>query len=237
MSWTPFSNGLRLEPILKGSPAALVVLLSDLDASAASLAPIAARWAMSVPTTAFLALEAIEPFDFPSDGLAPPAPKRDQGSELEDPAMLERAAARLAPLLERQLRGLRLDASRVVLAGFGYGGTLALHLTLRRGWRCAGVLAFGGKLVRPLPRLLSVGHKVRLIGRLEDNDDGADSLREIVALLCAHGIDARGVLLTGSALSAEAARHGGAYLVELVATAQRGDLFDFDQERRRAQRN
>jgi predicted esterase len=227
MSWTPFSHGLRLEPILKGSPAALVVLLSDLDASAASLAPIAARWAMSVPTTAFLALEAIEPFDISGDGAV----------ELEDPAMLEHAARRLAPLLERQLRGRRLDASRVVLVGFGYGGTLALHLALRQGWRCAGVLAFAGKLMRPLPRLLSIDHKIRLIGRLDDDDTGADSLRETVASLCARGIDARGVLLTGSALSAEAARHGGAYLVELVATAQRGDLFHFDEERRRAQRN
>jgi phospholipase/carboxylesterase len=237
MSWTPFSHGLRLEPILKGSPAALVVLLSDLDASAASLAPIAARWAMSVPTTTFLALEAIEPFEFPRDGLAPPAPELDRAMELEDPAMLERAAGRLARLLERQLRGVRLDASRVVLVGFGYGGTLALHLTLRQGWGCAGVLAFAGKLARPLPRLLSIGHKIRLIGRLDDDDAGPDSLRETVASLCARGIDARGVLLTGSALSAEAARHGGAYLVELVATAQRGDLFHFDEERRRAQRN
>src|SRR5260370_23844134 len=109
MSGTPFSHGLRLEPVLKGSPAALVVLVSDLDASAASLAPIAARWAMSVPTTAFLALEAIEPFEFRVDGLARPIPERDRGAEFEDLAILERAVARLAPLLDRQLRGLRVD--------------------------------------------------------------------------------------------------------------------------------
>jgi pimeloyl-ACP methyl ester carboxylesterase len=227
MNWTPISHGLRLEPILTGSPAALVVLQSDRDASAASLAPIAARWAMSVPTTAFLALETIEPPDVCPDAAA----------QLEDPAMLERSAERLASLLKQQLRIYRLDASRVVLVGFGSGGTLALHLTLRQGWRCAGVLAFAGKLARPLPRLISIGHKVRLIGRLEDDDGAEGSLRETVALLCARGIDARGVLLTGSALSAEAARHGGAYLVELVATAQRGDLFHFDEERKRAQRN
>jgi predicted esterase len=189
---------------------------------------------MSVPMTAFLALDPIEPSNLPRDGLAP---RRDSGAGGEDLAMLEPVARRLKPLLERQLRACRLDASRVVLVGFGYGGALALHLMLRQGWRCAGVLAFGGRLARPLPRLLSVGHKVRLIGRLEDDRDGQDSLRKTVALLCARGLDARGVLLTGSALSAEAARYGGAYLVELVATAQRGDLFHFDEERRRAQRN
>jgi predicted esterase len=237
MIWAQFSHGLRSEPILKGSPAALVVLLSDIDASAASLAPIAARWAASVPTTAFIALEAIGSFDFPSDGLAPRTPDRVGSAELEDPAMFDRAARRLERLLDRQLRAYRLDASRLVLVGFGYGGTLALRLVLRQGWRCAGVLGFAAKLARPLPRLISVRHKVRLIGRLGDDDVGPGSLREIVALLSARGIDARGVLLAGSALSEEAARHGGAYLVELVATAQRGDLFHRDQERSYAHRN
>jgi pimeloyl-ACP methyl ester carboxylesterase len=127
------------------------------------------------------------------------------------------------------LRAYRLDASRLVLVGFGYGGTLALHLVLRHGWRCAGVLAFAAKLARPLPRLISVRQKGRLIGRLGDDDVGPGSLREIVTPLSACGIDARAVLLAGSALSDEAVRHGGAYLVELVATAQRGDLFHVDR--------
>jgi predicted esterase len=229
MRWTPFSHGLRLDPIGKGSPAALVALLSDRDASAASLAPITARWAASVPTTAFVALEAIAPFVSSSGALAPRMPDRSAGAAPENPAALDRAARRIAPALEGQLRTHRLDASRLVLVGFGYGGTLALHLVLRRGWRCAGVLAFAAKLARPLPRLISVRHKVRLIGRLGDDDVGHGSLREIVAPLSACGIDARGVLLAGSALSDEAVRYGGAYLVELVATAQQGDLFHVDR--------
>jgi predicted esterase len=229
VSWTPFFHGLRLDPIGKGSPAALVALLSDLDAPAATLAPIAARWAASVPTTAFVALEAIEPLASSSDSPAPRMPDRIGGAEPENPVTLDRAARRVARLLEQQLRAYRLDASRLVLVGFGYGGTLALHLVLRHGWRCAGVLAFAAKLARPLPRLVSVRHKVRLIGRLGDDDDGPGSLREIVAPLSAYGIDARGVLLAGSALSDEAVRHGGAYLVELVATAQQGDLFHVDR--------
>ena len=44
------------------------------------------------------------------------------------------------------------------------------------------------------------------------------------------GIDTRGVLLMGSALSDETVRHGGAYLVELVASAQRRGRFHVDQE-------
>jgi hypothetical protein len=108
--------------------------------------------------------------------------------------------------------------------GFGYGATLALYMLVRhQGWRYAGVLAFGAKLIRPVPRIVRGAHKVRLIACLGDN--AHSSLRDEVALLTARGIDTRGVVLSGSGLSQEAIRHGGAYLVELVATAQRGARF------------
>jgi predicted esterase len=134
------------------------------------------------------------------------------------------------PLLEQQLRACRLDASRLVLAGFGYGGTLALHMLRRKAWRCAGVLAFAARMTRPLPRILRIDRKVRLIECVEDPEVSHGSLRDAVALLAARGIDARGVMLVGSVLSEEAIRHGGAYLVELVATAQRGDRIHHDRE-------
>jgi len=65
---------------------------------------------------------------------------------------------------------------------------------------------------------------------VEDPQVSHGSLRDAVALLAARGIDARGVMLVGSVLSEEAIRHGGAYLVELVATAQRGDRIHHDRE-------
>ena len=86
----------------------------------------------------------------------------------------------------------------------------------------AGALAFAAKLIRPLPRILSIDHKVRLIDDAGDADHNHSSLRDVVALLSARGLDARGVLLNGSAFSNEAIRHGAAYLGELVATAHRG---------------
>jgi hypothetical protein len=60
-------------------------------------------------------------------------------------------------------------------------------------------------------------------------------LCDLVAQLTTRGIDARGILLGGSALSDEAIRHGGAYLVELVATAQRGDHLHVNRESSHAQ--
>jgi predicted esterase len=225
MTWMQFPHGLRLDPIAKESPEALVVVLHDVGDSAATLTPIAARWAATVPTTAFIALDGIERLD-PSSG---DLPRHTVASS--DPTVLDRAAGHLVPLLEQQLRACRLDASRLVLAGFGYGGTLALHLLLRQGWHCAGVLAFAARLTRPLPRILRVDRKVRLIEYVDDPQVSHGSLRDAVALLAARGIDTRGVLLVGSVLSEESIRHGGAYLVELVATAQqRGDQLSLDRE-------
>lgn len=233
MTWMQFSNGFRLDPIARGSPEALVVLLHDLGATAATLTPIATRWATTVPTTAFVALDGIAQRDPPSGGLPQHAMLDLDGSA--EPTELDRGARHLEPLLEQQLRSCRLHASRLVLAGFGYGGTLALHLLLRRGWGCAGVLAFGAKLTRPLPRILRVDHKVRLIECVGDGHIGHSSLRDVVTLLTARGLDTRGVVLTGSPLSDEAIRHGGAYLVELVANAQRGGRFHMDRESSHAQ--
>jgi len=233
MTWTQFSQGFRLDPITKGSPEALVILLHDLGTCAATLGPVAARWAATVPTAAFIALDGTEQFDPPSSGL--PSHRTldlDTGAE---PARLDGAARQLGPLLERQLRSCRLDASRLVLVGFGYGGTLALHMVLRQRRSCAGVLAFAAKPMRPLPRILRVDHKVRLIACLGEGRIDHGSLRDVVALLTGRGIDTRAVLLAGSALSDEAIRHGGAYLVELVATAQRGARFHVDRERSHAQ--
>jgi predicted esterase len=167
---------------------------------AASLMPVAARWATTVPTTAFDSLEDNEP---PFDEL----------------------------VYCEQLRGFWLDASRLVLAGFGYGGTLVLQMLLRHGWTCAGVLAFSAQLPRLPRRIFRTNIKVRLIECVADAGVGHDSLRDVVASLTARGIDARGTSLAGSVRSKEAIRHGGAYLVELVATAQRGDGFHNDRWR------
>jgi phospholipase/carboxylesterase len=233
MPWTQFPHGFQLDPIAKGPPEALVVLLHDLGASAATLTSVAARWARAVPTTAFIALDGIEQRDTPSGDLPPHAMLGlDAGTE---PTMLDRAAQHIELLLDHQLRSCRLDASQLVLVGFGYGGTLALHLLLRQGWSCAGVLAFAATLMRPLPRVLRTDRKVRLIECVADRDSGHSSLRDVVALLGARGIDTRGVLLSGSTLSDEAIRHGGAYLVELVATAQQGNRFHVDRESSHAQ--
>jgi predicted esterase len=207
MSWVRFAHGFRLDPIAKGSPEALVVLLHDAGAGAATFTPVADRWAAAVPTTAFIAFDGID--------------HRDPPDAADAPIVLDRASRHLEPLLEHALCSRRLDASRLVLVGFRHGGSLALHMVLHRGRSCAGALAVAAQGWRPLARILGVDQKVRLIACAGDGGGDHGGLRDVVARLTARGIDARGCVLAGRALSDAAIRHGGAYLVELVATAQR----------------
>lgn len=232
MSWMQFSGGLRLAPLAGGSPEALVILLHDVGGSATMLGSHAAHWRTTVPTTAFVAFDGLErPEAAAVDCPLPAAP-----SSVPEPTGLDLAARDLEPLLAQQMRSFGVGAGRVVLVGFGYGGALALHLVLHHGWMCAGVLAYAMSVIRPLPRNVGpVPTKVRLIECVGDGHVGYAGVRDVVGLLTEHGIDARGVLLDGPVWSAAALRHGGAYLVELVATAQRGGGFHSKPEIHHAQ--
>jgi phospholipase/carboxylesterase len=217
MDWTRFSRGHRLDPIAGGPPDAVVVLLHDMGQSTATLRAVVARWAAAVPTTAFVAFDGIELRDPPPRDDEPPG-KPDPDPE---PRVLDRIARDLAPLIAEEQRFWEIGARRLVLVGFHRGGTVALHLALDHGCSCAGVLAFSPGLSPAACPSIRTDAKIRLIESCETNDVDHAGLRDAVASLAAHGIDARGAVLNGPAQSDEAIRYGGAYLVELIATAQR----------------
>jgi len=215
MSWISLTRLKGRDRIAKRPPESLVVLLHDPDASVAWVTSMAARWSVTVPNTTFIALDGLEQLSASSGDATPEAN--------DAPGSLNIAAQRLETLLDRQLHSHRIDRARLVLVGFGYGGTIALHLLLRRSWTCAGILAIAAHLARPLPRVLRIDCKVRLIDCAVQGQIHHGRLRDDVALLNARGIDARGVVLSAAPLADETVRHGGAYLVELVATAQRSN--------------
>ncbi len=168
-----------------------------------------------MPTTAFVALDGLEQVT---------ATSYDSLDIAASSTALDHATRHLEPLLEQQLRFHCLDASRLVLVGFGHGGTLALHRVLHQGWSCAGVLAFTARLARPLPRLPRIGCKVRLIESVAPGPADHSNLRDVVALLTARGIDTRGVLLSGSALSDQGHSPAEPTWSSWVATAQHGRI-------------
>jgi hypothetical protein len=205
------SHEFRLgQPALK-MPEALVVLLHDETYSSAQMNLVAERWATSLPDTAF---EAFETSDLRVAG-------SDAATELANGGF-ESGMHDLEPILQGLLRIRRLDPNRLALIGFGAAGSLALQVALRLSWNCAGVLAIGASLGQPLPERMRINQKIRLIQCASGEQGGFSGLRDEVASLAQRGVDARGAAVTGSALSDEAVRHAGAYLVELVANAQRG---------------
>jgi len=227
MGWIRLLRGHRLDPIAGGPPEAIVVVLHDFGQSTEALRAVAERWAASVPTTAFVLFDSIEQIDPPPCGGAW-HPLLDLAAGAE-PLVLDRIVRHLEPLLAP------LDASRLVLVGFHHGATVALHLALRHGWSCAGVLAFSPLLPQRLPRCIRIDAKIRLIESLESPHTGHADLRDAVSSLAARGVDARGVVLAGAILSDEGVRHGCAYLGELIATVQRAERFHvLNQETRHA---
>jgi predicted esterase len=219
MPETQFSQGFRLNPVTRGSPKALVVLLRDLGTSVETVAAVAARWAVSVPSAAFIGFEDTDRAEQTSDAVRTTIVDPGSGAK---PDLLGSAARSLAPLVARELRARRLDAGQSILVGFGSGGTLALDLVLRQGWSCAGVLAFAPAPIDPLPRTVRRNHKIRLIDSVGDTSGAPAGARDAVSILVHRGIDVRRVRLSGSMLSEEAIRHGALYLAELVASAQWG---------------
>ena len=141
-----FTHAFRLDPIIKGPPRAGVILLYKFTPSKL----VATRWAIRVPAAAFIGLQCAN--DTASTVF------RESKS-----ARLTRAARALEAVLDDQAQLLRLNGSQLVVVGFGDAGTLALRHVLQQGWSCAGVLTFGAKVLRPLPRRVSNLHKVRLI--------------------------------------------------------------------------
>jgi len=217
MGWIRFSHGHRLDPIAGGPPEAIVVVLHDFGQTTEALRTTAERWAASVPTTAFFLFDSIEKIDPPPCGGSwHPLLDLEAGAE---PLVLDRVVRHLEPLLAA------LDSSRLVLVGFHHGATVALHLVLRDGWSCAGVLAFSPLLTQRLPRCIRIDAKIRLIESAGSPHVGHADLRDAVSSLAARGVDARDVVLAGAILSDEGVRHGCAYLGELIATAQRAERF------------
>lgn len=230
-----FSQEFRLSQIAQWSPEALVVLLHDDAYSLQKLNPVAERWAMAMPGTVFETFKAIEQPDPRATPRSPSAAVDIAAASAEFAAELDRSIGDLEAVLQRLLRARRLEPSQLVLVGFGFAATVALHTALRLSWNCAGALVFGAILLRPLPRALRMDQKIRLIECTPDGRAGHASLRDDIGLLAARGIDARGAVLKGSTLSDESVRHGGAYLAELVANAQRSGRWQVDPERQRAQ--
>src|SRR5258708_37822831 len=75
MTRKQFSLGFRVNPITKGPPVGLAVLLQDLGAAAERLIAGPACWRSSTPNAAFVGVDGIEQLEPLSYGSTEPAPQ------------------------------------------------------------------------------------------------------------------------------------------------------------------
>jgi phospholipase/carboxylesterase len=88
-------------------------------------------------------------------------------------------AKRVHELIEHEMRVSKLPAHRILLAGFGEGGALALHAALTFPQRLAGAVSLAGYL--PLPHLYP-----ECISPAARGTDAAGSKKPL-PVLCVHG--------------------------------------------------
>src|ERR1700761_1916647 len=100
MNGTQHSHEMIVGPAANVAPEVLAVLLHDRAVSRQTARSVAARWAATVPTTAFL---------------IPACGDHDVSGSVAYAPVLDGEARRLMPLIIRYLDSYRLDPSRLVL--------------------------------------------------------------------------------------------------------------------------
>ena len=130
------------------NPTSAVVLLHGYGATGDELIELGRAWQPALPTTAFIAPHAPEPFPDPHFDARQWFPLRDR-----DPVEYARGVAAAAPRLDHCLDAVlarfSLASDRLALVGFSQGCMMALHAGPRRKARLAAVLGYSGALAAP----------------------------------------------------------------------------------------
>jgi len=103
------------------------------------------------------------------------------GSVLLFVCALWQMAKRVHELIEHEMRVSKLPAHRILLAGFGEGGALALHAALTFPQRLAGAVSLAGYL--PLPHL----YPECISPAARGTDAAAGANKKPLPVLCVHG--------------------------------------------------
>jgi len=142
-------DGPRLEPADGGAARQLVVLCHGVGADGHDLIGLAPTWSHAVPSAAFAAPSAPEPYDRDPHG-----PGRQWFSVADrTPSVMARgvrtAAALLGSFIDAELERLALPATAYVLMGFSQGAMTVLFTGLRRPAAPQAILAYSGALLAP----------------------------------------------------------------------------------------
>lgn len=192
-------TGPRLDPIDGGLARSAVLLLHGYGADGNDLIGLAAEWAPALPQTLFYSPHAPFPFEA--------APFGRQWFNLENKRQnlvaieVVTAAQIIDRAVDRLLKELSLEPTRLALAGFSQGAMLALHVGLRRAEPVAGILSYSGLLLAPelLANELRSKPPVLLIHGDRDMVVPPSSLPAAEAALTRHGVPVETMLRPGLA--------------------------------------
>ncbi|MEI7445659.1 MAG: alpha/beta fold hydrolase, partial [Burkholderiales bacterium] len=147
---------LEMPPISASAPRRLLVFLHGAGSSPETFAPVAIAWQLKFPGATAVLLQGLN--------------RRGPGRDWYDAADRDTRAARVdaatravADRIEALQARLGVDRGATVLVGFGQGATIALQIARARDSLAAIVVAYAGRLARPMVDGEQVGATVHLI--------------------------------------------------------------------------
>lgn len=137
---------LELPPISAQAPKRLLVLLHGAGSTPEAFAPVAIAWQLKFPGATAAILEALQPGTLLCgkdwfDG---------RGVAAERIERIERAREQVAARIGMVQHAACTDPSRTILVGFSQGATMALALARTQPSPAAIVVAYAGRLARPV---------------------------------------------------------------------------------------
>jgi phospholipase/carboxylesterase len=137
---------LELPPMSPEAPRRLLVFLHGAGSSPEAFAPVALAWQLKFPGAQAAILQG--PETHPGGAAHDWFDTRAVAADRAERAAL--AAARLAQRVAALQQSTGVDAERTVLVGFSQGATVALEMVRNRPGLAAIVVAYAGRLARPI---------------------------------------------------------------------------------------
>jgi phospholipase/carboxylesterase len=150
---------LELPPISESAPRRLLVFLHGAGSSPEAFAPVAIAWQLKFPGATGIIFEAphASPANNGKDWYDARGPSEDHADAIAA------AAGELARRIEALQATLGLGCESTVIVGYSQGATVALELARRSPQASAIVVAYAGRLARPLRDSEAVPATVHLI--------------------------------------------------------------------------
>lgn len=149
---------LELPPISASAPRRLLVFLHGAGSSPETFAPVAIAWQLKFPGATAVLMQGLRRFGHGGADWFDDAERDARG-----PIGIDGATTEVSSRIARLQAQLGLEAGDTVLVGFGQGATVALELARAKPELSAIVVAYAGRLARPIVDGDRIGATVHLI--------------------------------------------------------------------------